>query len=114
MTHPRNPQPPKDASETPARGKGQPGGAGYAAGHRAFGAGLTMAVSVTGFAYLGIWLDERWETKPWLTLSLVLFALAGGFLHLLRAVAPEMLPKKKTARPSTEDSNPRDRASRRP
>ncbi|MBL8733769.1 MAG: AtpZ/AtpI family protein, partial [Planctomycetes bacterium] len=35
---------------------------------RTLGAGLTLAVSVGLFAYGGLWLDERFGTKPWLLL----------------------------------------------
>ena len=99
-------QDPKPSGERSPQGKGGLGRASQAAGHRAFGAGLTMAVSVTAFAFLGIWLDERAGTKPWFTLLSVLFAMAGGFLHVIRAVAPELLPTKKTTRTPTEKPEP--------
>ena len=106
MTRSSDLQDPKPSGERSPQGKGGLGRASQAAGHRAFGAGLTMAVSVTAFAYLGIWLDERAGTKPWFTLLSVLFALAGGFLHLIRVVAPEMLPTKKPDRTATNRNAP--------
>lgn len=44
------------------------------------------------FAYGGIWLDRQFGTKPWLLLLLVLLGIAGGMLHLIREMAPEMDP----------------------
>ncbi len=113
MTQPRNVQSSKPAGDSSPLTKGGLGGAGYAGGHRAFGAGLTVAVSVTCFAYLGLWIDEGAGTKPWLTLLLVLFGLVGGFLHLIHAVAPELLPKKKSARPRAQHP-PSDHPANRP
>ncbi|MCA8966382.1 MAG: AtpZ/AtpI family protein [Planctomycetes bacterium] len=59
---------------------------------RALGAGMTLAVSVGLFAYGGLWLDTRFGTKPWLLLLCVGFGIVGGMLHLIRVLAPELLP----------------------
>lgn len=59
---------------------------------RALGAGMTLAVSVTLFAYGGLWLDTRFGTKPWLLLLCVGLGIVGGMLHLIRVLAPELLP----------------------
>jgi F0F1-type ATP synthase assembly protein I len=61
-------------------------------GHRALGAGLTLAVSVGLFAYGGQWLDSRLGTKPWLLLLCVGLGILGGMLHLIRVLAPEPWP----------------------
>lgn len=61
-------------------------------GSRALGAGLTLAVSVGLFAYGGLWLDDRFGTKPWLLLVAVALGLLGGMLHLIRVLAPELWP----------------------
>jgi hypothetical protein len=59
---------------------------------RALGAGLTLAVSVGGFAYGGLWLDARAGTTPLFVLLGVGCGAVGGMLHLIRVLAPEMWP----------------------
>lgn len=59
---------------------------------RALGAGLTLAVTVGLFAFGGQWLDTRFGTKPWLLLVCVGCGIAGGILHLIRVLAPELWP----------------------
>lgn len=65
---------------------------------RALGAGLTLAVSVGLFAYAGLWLDDRFGSRPWLLLLLVGCGILGGILHLIRVLAPESWPFGKSPR----------------
>ena len=58
----------------------------------ALSAGLTLALSVGLFAYGGLWLDERFGTKPLCLLVLVGLGFVGGMLHLIRVLAPELWP----------------------
>ena len=48
--------------------------------------GLVLAISVGLGAWLGLWLDERWGTGPWLTVLGVVIGSAAGFIELLREV----------------------------
>ena len=59
---------------------------------RALGAGLTLAVSAGLFACCGLWLDARFGTKPLCLPVLVACGIAGGMLHLIRVLAPELWP----------------------
>jgi F0F1-type ATP synthase assembly protein I len=59
---------------------------------RALSAGLTLALTVGLFAYGGLWLDERFGTKPLCVLVFVCLGIVGGMLHLIRVLAPEMWP----------------------
>ncbi|MEO6594999.1 MAG: AtpZ/AtpI family protein [Planctomycetota bacterium] len=59
---------------------------------RVLGAGMTLAVVVGMFAYGGLWLDDRLGSRPWFLLLGVLLGIVGGILHLLRMLAPELLP----------------------
>ena len=77
---------------------GNKDGGRYSAGHRAMGAGLTMAVTVGLFAFGGIWIDRKLGTRPWFLLLMVFLGIAGGMLHLIRVVAPDMWPFDKPAR----------------
>ena len=72
------------------------------AGGQVVGAGLTLAVTVGLFAYGGLWLDRQLGTRPWMLLLLVLIGILGGMLHLIRVVAPDMLPFDKPARRDCE------------
>lgn len=61
-------------------------------GARAFGAGLTMAVTVALFSYGGYLLDGLLETEPLFLVIGALLGILGGTVHLLVALAPESLP----------------------
>lgn len=59
---------------------------------RALSAGMTLAVSVGLFAYAGLWLDDRFGTRPWLLILCVGCGIVGGILHLIRVLAPDSWP----------------------
>ncbi len=48
--------------------------------------GLVLAISVGLGAWLGLWLDERWGTGPWMTVLGVVIGSAAGFRELFREV----------------------------
>ncbi len=50
--------------------------------------GLTFALSIGGLAYLGHWLDGKWESEPWMTLLGAILGMVIGFVNLFRLVAP--------------------------
>ena len=74
-------------------------------GTKALGAGLTLAVSTALLACGGMWLDERFGTKPLCTVLGALWGFLGGTVHLLRVLAPELLPfsKRRVAQPKSRD-----------
>src|SRR5262249_37949651 len=49
-------------------------------------AGLELGLSVVLCVVLGLWLDSKLRTKPWLILALLGIGLAAGFRSVLRAV----------------------------
>jgi F0F1-type ATP synthase assembly protein I len=61
-------------------------------GVRYLGAGLTLVVSAAVFGIGGYALDSALLTTPLFLVIGVLVGFAGGFLHLLRVAAPELLP----------------------
>lgn len=77
-------------------------------GTKALGAGLTLAVSTALLAYGGMWLDERWGTMPLWTVFGVLWGFLGGTVHLLRVLAPELLPfsRRRAAGTKSRDDEP--------
>ncbi|MEN3001394.1 MAG: AtpZ/AtpI family protein [Armatimonadota bacterium] len=50
----------------------------------AFSIGFALAGPILVGTLLGIWLDNRFNTSPWLTLILLLVGLAAGFTHMIR------------------------------
>ena len=75
---------------------------------RHMGAGLTMAVVVGLFAYLGHLLDGVTDLEPLFLLLGLLLGAVGGFLHVVAVAAPEMLPfgqGRKTEEKSSQESS---------
>ncbi len=46
--------------------------------------GFQLAASVVGGLILGGWLDKRYGTTPWLTVTGLLIGSVGGFYNLIR------------------------------
>lgn len=47
--------------------------------------GIQMGVIIAGFAWLGNFLDERYQSEtPWWTLGLTLFGVAAGLTLVIR------------------------------
>jgi ATP synthase protein I len=44
--------------------------------------GLAMVVSILLGLFLGLWLDRRLDTRPWLTLAGLAVGVAAGFRNL--------------------------------
>ena len=50
--------------------------------------GLTFALTIGGLALLGVWLDQRWDTAPWLTVGGGVLGIVVSFVNLFRLVLP--------------------------
>ena len=50
----------------------------------AAGAGLQFGMTICAFALLGLWLDGKFDTGPWLLVVGVLLAFFGGTVSLLK------------------------------
>lgn len=48
------------------------------------GAGLQFAAAIVAFTFLGIWLDRKLNTSPWLLIVCVFVGAAGGFYSIYR------------------------------
>ncbi len=48
--------------------------------------GMTFAVSVLGGFFLGWWIDDKLETRPWLALAGAFIGATGGFIYLVRTL----------------------------
>ena len=56
----------------------------------AFQMGIIIAVG----AYGGVKLDEKWNTKPWMTLVCVLLSIAVALYSVIKDFIPPKTPKK--------------------
>jgi ATP synthase protein I len=50
------------------------------------GLGLQLAVTVAAMAFLGIWLDKKFDSSPWLTIILSFFGVFAGLYNFIKAV----------------------------
>lgn len=50
------------------------------------GLGLQLAITVTVMALLGVWLDGKLDTSPWLTISLSFFGVFAGMYNFIKSV----------------------------
>jgi len=50
------------------------------------GLGLQLAVTVTAMVFLGIWLDDQFETQPILTIVLAFFGVFAGLYTFIKSV----------------------------
>lgn len=55
-------------------------------GSRLAYSGLEFGGIVIVCILLGLWLDSKFDTKPWILLGLMLFGMAGGMIRLIRRV----------------------------
>lgn len=51
------------------------------------GIGFQFALTILVFVFLGVWLDRRLGTSPWLLLICVFVGAAGGFYSMYRRVS---------------------------
>ncbi len=49
-------------------------------------ASTSLVVAVAAFTVLGVWLDKRWNTSPWLTLLGAVLGMTGGFISFFKTV----------------------------
>jgi F0F1-type ATP synthase assembly protein I len=50
------------------------------------GLGFEIVVPIVLGLLLGLWLDTRWGTRPWLAVTGVLLGIAAGFYNFFRVV----------------------------
>lgn len=50
------------------------------------GLGLQLAVTVAVLAFLGIWLDKKFDTTPWLTIIFSFLGVITGMYTFLKTV----------------------------
>jgi hypothetical protein len=93
VSQPEEPSAPR-ASARRRRFSPLPGVLGPRPDHRAVqtfggshaGLGIKYAGTIVGFTLIGLWLDTKLGTRPWLLLAGIFLGLAGGFYSLVMAV----------------------------
>ncbi|MBI5852281.1 MAG: AtpZ/AtpI family protein [Planctomycetes bacterium] len=83
-------------------------------GADALGAALTMALAVALFTWGGYRLDLALGSSPLFVFAGAMLGVVGGFLHLVRVLAPELRLFRKKGRdgPPARDADPQDTDSR--
>ncbi len=59
---------------------------GYRKASPYIAASTSLALAVAVFTGLGVWLDRKFGTSPWLTLVGALFGMTGGFVSFFKTV----------------------------
>ena len=49
------------------------------------GLGMQLAVTVTAMAFLGIWLDNKYNSKPVFTICCSFFGITAGIYNFIKA-----------------------------
>ena len=50
------------------------------------GLGIQLAATVGVMAFLGIWLDKKFDSSPWLTIICSFFGVFAGMYNFIKAV----------------------------
>jgi F0F1-type ATP synthase assembly protein I len=59
---------------------------GYRKATPYLGASTSLVAAVGIFTGLGVWLDKKFDTSPWLTLLGALIGMTGGFISFFKTV----------------------------
>ncbi|HSP88403.1 MAG TPA: AtpZ/AtpI family protein [Ignavibacteriaceae bacterium] len=49
------------------------------------GSGIQLAITVAALAFLGIWLDEKFNSSPWFTIGCSFFGVFAGLYNFIKA-----------------------------
>lgn len=47
--------------------------------------GIQLALTVAALAFLGIWLDKKFDSSPWFTIILSFFGVFAGLYNFIKA-----------------------------
>ena len=72
--------------DRPNVNSGNSGFRGYAKAYQIIAASMQFAVAVILMLFLGMWLDGKFDTSPWLMLTGLAVGFTAGFYSFLRSV----------------------------
>ena len=64
--------------------------------------GMQLAIAVVGFFFLGRWLDDVFETAPWLMIIGLMLGTVGGFISFFRSVTSMVKRERKLEHKSSK------------
>ena len=67
------------------------------------GVGLQFALTILVFVGIGYWLDEKWNTRPWLLIAGTFFGATGAFISLVRKFPTSKRPSERDPEPPSSD-----------
>ena len=50
------------------------------------GLGIQLAITVIAMTFLGIWLDKKYNSGPWLTVICSMFGIFGAIYNFIKSV----------------------------
>jgi ATP synthase protein I len=67
--------------------------------------GISMVIAIFGSLFLGVWLDRRWGTDPYLTLLFLLLGIVAGFRNIFFLIKRSFKDKQTVATGIPSETN---------
>ena len=67
--------------------------------------GISMVIAIFGSLFLGVWLDRKLGTDPYLTLLLLLLGIVAGFRNMVLLIKRSLKDKQPVATGVTSEAN---------
>lgn len=67
--------------------------------------GISMVIAIFGSLFLGVWLDGKLGTAPYLTLLLLLMGIVAGFRNMVLLIKRSLKEKKPFTAGATGEAN---------
>ncbi|MFZ4438376.1 MAG: AtpZ/AtpI family protein [Syntrophales bacterium] len=67
--------------------------------------GISMVIAIFGSLFLGVWLDRKLGTDPWLTLLFLLLGIVAGFRNIVLLIKRSLKEKQPVTTGTGRDAN---------